>query len=95
MFCRLLFVVNIDILVFCKKCKTDLGWKYEYTKNDEQRYKEGKYVLEVECLKSIGGLLPVSTIRQNDTGWREEHPGSESDSEVQDDEPQFQIHLDL
>ena len=25
---------------------------YEYTKNDDQRYKEGKFVLEVECLTS-------------------------------------------
>ena len=38
--------------VFCKKCNTDIGWMYEYTKNDDQRYKEGKFVLEVECLTS-------------------------------------------
>ena len=81
--------------MFCKKCKTDLGWKYEYTKNDEQRYKEGKYVLEVECLKSIAGILPV-TARPNGIGWRDQdNAPSESDSEAQEDDPQFQIHLDL
>ena len=30
---------------------------YEYTKNDDQRYKEGKFVLEVECLTSVRALM--------------------------------------
>jgi len=76
--------------VFCKKCRTDLGWKYEYTKNDDQRYKEGKFVLEVECLKSTSGVLPSVSLSRNARG------DSETDFEpVPHDDEQFQIHLDL
>ena len=28
--------------VFCKRCGLKLGWMYEYTAEDTQRYKEGK-----------------------------------------------------
>uniref|UniRef100_A0A7E5A0X6 Protein yippee-like n=1 Tax=Panagrellus redivivus TaxID=6233 RepID=A0A7E5A0X6_PANRE len=32
--------------VFCKKCETKLGWMYEFAVDEEQRYKEGKTILE-------------------------------------------------
>lgn len=32
--------------VCCKKCKTKLGWMYEYATDESQRYKEGRVILE-------------------------------------------------
>ncbi|EIW71377.1 hypothetical protein M231_04762 [Tremella mesenterica] len=32
--------------VFCKVCHTCVGWKYDYAFEPEQKYKEGRYILE-------------------------------------------------
>ena len=32
--------------VFCKNCDTKLGWMYEFATEDNQRYKEGRIILE-------------------------------------------------
>ena len=32
--------------VSCKNCDAKLGWKYEYATEEEQRYKEGRVILE-------------------------------------------------
>lgn len=32
--------------VSCKRCKTKLGWMYEYATDESQRYKEGRVILE-------------------------------------------------
>ncbi len=32
--------------VSCKKCKTKLGWMYEYATDESQKYKEGRVILE-------------------------------------------------
>lgn len=42
--------------VFCKKCNVLLGWMYEMALVPEQRYKEGKVVLEAARIKAYPGL---------------------------------------
>eukprot|EP01137_Pigoraptor_chileana_P037605 Opistho-2@34939 len=32
--------------VYCNKCQTVLGWKYEKAFEESQKYKEGKFILE-------------------------------------------------
>uniref|UniRef100_A0A7N0UJ54 Protein yippee-like n=1 Tax=Kalanchoe fedtschenkoi TaxID=63787 RepID=A0A7N0UJ54_KALFE len=32
--------------VFCNECKETLGWKYVHASEEEQKYKEGKIILE-------------------------------------------------
>lgn len=32
--------------VFCKNCEEKLGWMYEFATEDNQRYKEGRIILE-------------------------------------------------
>ncbi|KAG7220447.1 hypothetical protein INR49_003316 [Caranx melampygus] len=40
-----------DILVlsdiYCENCKTTLGWKYEHAFESSQKYKEGKFIIEL------------------------------------------------
>eukprot|EP01017_Pseudomicrothorax_dubius_P004415 TRINITY_DN10877_c0_g1_i2.p1 TRINITY_DN10877_c0_g1~~TRINITY_DN10877_c0_g1_i2.p1 ORF type:complete len:114 (-),score=9.19 TRINITY_DN10877_c0_g1_i2:144-485(-) len=36
--------------IFCKVCQSNVGWKYEHAVNEDQKYKEGKFILERECL---------------------------------------------
>jgi len=33
--------------IYCECCKTTLGWKYEHAFESSQKYKEGKYIIEV------------------------------------------------
>lgn len=33
--------------IFCECCKTTLGWKYEHAYESAQKYKEGKYIIEL------------------------------------------------
>lgn len=33
--------------IYCANCKTTLGWKYEKAYEENQRYKEGKYIIEL------------------------------------------------
>lgn len=37
--------------VFCKKCNTKIGWKYEFAEEESQRYKEGCLVIECAYMK--------------------------------------------
>lgn len=39
--------------LLCHQCHEDLGWKYLYSESDRQKYKEGKYVVELEHLESV------------------------------------------
>ena len=32
--------------IFCKRCKTMVGWTYERAYEQSQKYKEGKYIIE-------------------------------------------------
>lgn len=42
--------------VSCKKCDTKLGWMYEFAMEKDQRYKEGKIVLERALIVERDGL---------------------------------------
>jgi len=33
--------------IFCQRCKTTLGWKYEHAYENSQKYKEGKFIIEL------------------------------------------------
>lgn len=33
--------------IYCECCKTTLGWKYELAFESSQKYKEGKYIIEL------------------------------------------------
>ena len=46
--------------VFCKKCKSKIGWKYEFAEEESQRYKEGCLVIECAYLKESTAILEVS-----------------------------------
>lgn len=41
--------VVCDIL--CHLCKTLVGWKYLKSEHKDQRYKEGKYILELQTIR--------------------------------------------
>lgn len=36
--------------VFCRVCHTVLGWKYDFAYEADQKYKEGRYILEREMI---------------------------------------------
>jgi hypothetical protein len=36
--------------ISCKKCKEVVGWTYDKAPDQEQKYKEGKFILEAESL---------------------------------------------
>lgn len=42
--------------VSCKLCETKLGWFYEYAMEEQQRYKEGKVILEQALIKEMDGI---------------------------------------
>ncbi|MGH0140855.1 UNVERIFIED_CONTAM: hypothetical protein FKN15_072019 [Acipenser sinensis] len=33
--------------IYCENCKTTLGWKYEHAFETSQKYKEGKFIIEL------------------------------------------------
>jgi hypothetical protein len=33
--------------IHCQRCKTTLGWKYEHAYEHSQKYKEGKFIIEL------------------------------------------------
>jgi hypothetical protein len=41
--------------IYCESCKTTLGWKYEQAFETSQKYKEGKYIIElIHLIKDNG-----------------------------------------
>jgi len=42
--------------VSCKNCDTKLGWIYEFATEDNQRYKEGKVILERALVNEVDGF---------------------------------------
>ncbi|KAH8120548.1 yippee-like protein [Phellopilus nigrolimitatus] len=39
--------------IYCVKCGTTLGWKYDFAYDLSQKYKEGKYILERQLLVDV------------------------------------------
>ncbi|RDD44372.1 Protein yippee-like 5 [Trichoplax sp. H2] len=42
--------------VLCKNCNTKLGWIYEFANDENQRYKEGKVILERALVQESQGM---------------------------------------
>jgi len=42
--------------VFCKNCNDKVGWMYEFALEDQQKYKEGKVILEKALVKERDGF---------------------------------------
>ena len=42
--------------VFCKNCDKQLGWMYEFATEKQQRYKEGKVILERAQIQECDGI---------------------------------------
>lgn len=48
--------------IYCESCKTTLGWKYEQAFETSQKYKEGKYIIElIHLIKDNGWDSPSPT----------------------------------
>ncbi|CAG9562114.1 unnamed protein product [Danaus chrysippus] len=41
--------------IYCECCKTMLGWKYEYAFESSQKYKEGKFIIELAHMVKENG----------------------------------------
>ncbi|XP_060029007.1 protein yippee-like 3 isoform X1 [Erinaceus europaeus] len=41
--------------IHCENCKTTLGWKYEQAFESSQKYKEGKYIIELNHMIKDNG----------------------------------------
>lgn len=39
--------------VLCRRCKRTVGWKYDKAYETSEKYKEGKFILELELLIHI------------------------------------------
>ncbi|KAI0322261.1 yippee-like protein [Amylostereum chailletii] len=39
--------------IYCVKCHTTLGWKYDRAYEESQKYKEGKFILERNLLTDV------------------------------------------
>lgn len=50
--------------IYCECCKTTLGWKYEHAFESSQKYKEGKYIIELAHM-----------IKENGWDWDASAPG--------------------
>ncbi|KAF6017825.1 hypothetical protein EB796_002205 [Bugula neritina] len=44
---------------FCKSCQCKLGWIYEFAVEENQRYKEGKVILERALVKEVMGITDI------------------------------------
>ncbi|PAV65153.1 hypothetical protein WR25_20021 [Diploscapter pachys] len=41
--------------IYCECCKTTLGWKYEHAYESSQKYKEGKFIIELAHMVKDNG----------------------------------------
>lgn len=39
--------------ILCRQCKETVGWKYDKAYEQPEKYKEGKFILEVELLVQV------------------------------------------
>ncbi|XP_031209915.1 protein yippee-like 2 [Mastomys coucha] len=51
--------------IYCENCKTTLGWKYEHAFESSQKYKEGKYIIELAQLQEKMQDVNVSFSRKH------------------------------
>ena len=53
--------------VTCKKCEAKLGWIYEFATEENQRYKEGRVILERALVQETDGFEDQPTPHQSNT----------------------------
>ncbi|KAH7731422.1 protein yippee [Aphelenchoides avenae] len=51
--------------IYCECCKTTLGWKYEHAYESSQKYKEGKYIIELCHMIKDNGWDSFSDRKRN------------------------------
>ncbi|KAK9869948.1 hypothetical protein WA026_006046 [Henosepilachna vigintioctopunctata] len=51
--------------VCCKSCNTKLGWMYEYATEENQRYKEGRVILERALVTESDGIEERISTNEN------------------------------
>lgn len=39
--------------IMCRQCQEIVGWKYDKAYESSEKYKEGKFILEVELLATV------------------------------------------
>lgn len=39
--------------IFCKVCEAKLGWRFDWAMEQDQKYKEGKFILERSLISKI------------------------------------------
>lgn len=39
--------------IFCRQCKTTVGWKYDKAYESSEKYKEDKFILEHELIAQV------------------------------------------
>ncbi|CAF0893238.1 unnamed protein product [Adineta ricciae] len=49
--------------IYCECCKTLLGWKYEHAFESSQKYKEGKYIIELVHMIKDNVILLSNSIK--------------------------------
>ena len=57
-------------LLSCQRCRAYLGWEIVRAHEETERWKEGRALLELECLRQSGGLDEGSVSDAVGT-WRE------------------------
>lgn len=53
--------------VMCKNCKAKLGWMYEFATEEQQKYKEGRVILEYALITEAEGFLDPYGAHNNTT----------------------------
>ncbi|GAM20852.1 hypothetical protein SAMD00019534_040270 [Acytostelium subglobosum LB1] len=48
---NLLTGMHVVADIYCVQCDEQLGWKYEFAKDESQKYKVGKFILERERIQ--------------------------------------------
>lgn len=55
--------------IFCECCKTTLGWKYEHAFESSQKYKEGKFIIELAHMIKDNGWAWLGWQTDNALGF--------------------------
>lgn len=55
--------------IFCECCKTTLGWKYEHAFESSQKYKEGKFIIELAHMIKDNGWAWLGWQTNRQCSW--------------------------
>ena len=62
--------------VSCKNCNVNLGWVYEFATEENQRYKEGRVILERALVNEQDG---IDELESKDDDWPNEETKQAND----------------